>query len=199
MTNTPKTHRQPRRDRVRRLVTEADTHGVTWREVAEMLGIDHGAASGALAVLQDAGDVVRLRTRRRGCGVYVLASIADPGDVAPRRRTAAKVSEEDTRKAFDAGWMTGYDEALLRNAEKAARQRQEGAQRLQAELLRVGAAMLQAIDPNASTVVHRGDCWRNHPACAVRAMTKAIAEPKHIMTASQMSPIKWTEREARPA
>jgi DNA-binding MarR family transcriptional regulator len=45
--------------------------GLTWRDLAELLGTHHGTASGALSVLHKAGKIARLSERRNRCKVYV--------------------------------------------------------------------------------------------------------------------------------
>ena len=48
--------------------------GLTWRELASLLQVHHGTASGVLSVLHKSGRVARLKQRRNGCKVYVLSS-----------------------------------------------------------------------------------------------------------------------------
>jgi hypothetical protein len=47
-------------------------YGLTWKELADSLGVHHGAASGVLSTLHKAGRIARLSERRHGCKVYVL-------------------------------------------------------------------------------------------------------------------------------
>jgi predicted cupin superfamily sugar epimerase len=46
--------------------------GVTWKEIADELGLHHGSASGVLSVLHLAGRIERLAETRNRCKVYVL-------------------------------------------------------------------------------------------------------------------------------
>lgn len=51
------------------------THGLTWRELAEWLGLHHGQASGALSNLHKKGLVFVLRdNHREKCQVYIASN-----------------------------------------------------------------------------------------------------------------------------
>jgi hypothetical protein len=54
------------------LLHEVGETGLTWRELADILDVHHGAASGALSVLHKDGRIARLSHRRGGSKVYVL-------------------------------------------------------------------------------------------------------------------------------
>src|SRR5262245_42775761 len=56
------------RDTLRVLSIYGDK-GVTWRELAEVLRVHHGGASGVLSVLHKAGRIERLAERRDRCKV----------------------------------------------------------------------------------------------------------------------------------
>jgi hypothetical protein len=45
--------------------------GVTWKELADLIGVHHGTASGVLSVLHKSGAIVRTIKVRNGCKVYV--------------------------------------------------------------------------------------------------------------------------------
>jgi predicted nucleic acid-binding Zn ribbon protein len=53
------------------------SHGVTWRELAEMLQLHHGTVSGALSVLHKTGYISRLKEKRNGCKIYVLPNFVN--------------------------------------------------------------------------------------------------------------------------
>jgi len=53
------------------LLDEADTAGLTWKELAQETGWHHGTASGVLSVLHKTGHVARLTQTRDRCKVYV--------------------------------------------------------------------------------------------------------------------------------
>ena len=53
------------------------SHGVTWRELAEMLQLHHGTISGALSVLHKTGYISRLKDKRHGCKIYVLPNFVN--------------------------------------------------------------------------------------------------------------------------
>lgn len=46
--------------------------GATWKEIAELLKVHHGTASGALSVLHKAGLIERLKETREKSKIYVL-------------------------------------------------------------------------------------------------------------------------------
>jgi hypothetical protein len=79
------------------------------------------------------------------------------------------------------GWIEGYDEGVMQGQQAA---REEGYATAEARMAarekrlanadRVSNELLRILDPNGGTAPHRGDCWRQHPACAVRAVRKAL-------------------------
>lgn len=62
--------------------------GVTWAELADVLEIHHGSASGVLSVLHKTGHVARLAVRRGRCKVYVLPAYVNGRDVEAHGRRA---------------------------------------------------------------------------------------------------------------
>lgn len=54
------------------LLDRAKDVGLTWFELSEATGWHHGTASGALSVLHKAGQISRLKVRRKRSSVYVL-------------------------------------------------------------------------------------------------------------------------------
>lgn len=67
---------EPRRRRTIDLafqeVSQRGSHGLTWRELADLWNEHHGVCSGALSNLHRSGSIVRLRQTRDRCGVYVV-------------------------------------------------------------------------------------------------------------------------------
>lgn len=49
-------------------------HGLTWKELASLLNLHHGSASGVLSVLHKTGRIARLKESRSGSKVYVALS-----------------------------------------------------------------------------------------------------------------------------
>jgi DNA-binding MarR family transcriptional regulator len=49
-------------------------YGVTWKELATLMNLHHGSASGVLSVLHKTGHIARLTDTRHGCKVYVAMS-----------------------------------------------------------------------------------------------------------------------------
>ena len=65
-------------------LNDAETDGLTWKELADINGWHHGQASGVLSTLHKANLVCRLTQRRNRCAVYVLWSYQDGRDYAAR-------------------------------------------------------------------------------------------------------------------
>src|SRR5262245_1433996 len=53
------------------LLNQVGERGLTWKELADILDVHHGGASGALSVLHKTGRIARLSDRRGGSKVYV--------------------------------------------------------------------------------------------------------------------------------
>lgn len=69
-----------------RLMREAQSEGVTWRDVADALGLHHGSASSVLSNLHKEGVVARVTTTRDRCKVYVLPEFVNGRDTEPHGR-----------------------------------------------------------------------------------------------------------------
>lgn len=183
-------------------IDAAGPDGLTWREIADDMHIEHGTTSSALSNLDTAGRIVRLRRRRGRSSVYVLPQYAGPDDIAPRRVSGAGRSAwergygsgmaagvtQGIEEGQAKGWTSGYDEgveagrraALAEARETATALSQEQVERANAAIrantnaLVVIGSMLNAVDANNSLITHRGACWRQHPACALRAVRRAL-------------------------
>jgi hypothetical protein len=59
------------------ILKKAMLHGMTWKELADLIGIHHGTASGVLSVLHKSGAIVRTVKVRNGCKVYVHQDYKD--------------------------------------------------------------------------------------------------------------------------
>lgn len=55
----------------------AGGQGMTWKDVADVVGGHHGSASGVLSVLHKEGVVARLAETRDRCKIYVLPIYSD--------------------------------------------------------------------------------------------------------------------------
>lgn len=60
--------------------------GVTWKELADIMGWHHGQASGVLSTLHKAGRISRLTERRDRCFVYVLPEHVNGRDTQEQGR-----------------------------------------------------------------------------------------------------------------
>jgi hypothetical protein len=182
--------RSPRLEQVYQAVEQASLYGLTSSELEARTGLHHGTVSGALSRLDREQRIVRLATKRDGSSVYVMPEHAPPEDVAPPRRrprlvvagpsyadgVAAGIEEGRAK-----GWLEGYDEgvatgrsAVREDAYASADARVKTMEKRMANADRVSGELLRILDPNGGTAPHRGDCWRQHPACAVRAVRKAL-------------------------
>jgi hypothetical protein len=163
--------------RVRRLVELRGAWGVTWKEVAETLGTHHGAASGALSNLHAKGWVVRLREKRDRCSVYVTPEYVDGRPIVERKAAVDRYAA-----GHDAGWMEGYEAGMAAApppVDPAATRRayakgQIAGERAAKEKLATIVDEMIRVTAGGPVVPHAGDCWRQHPVCALRAVRKAI-------------------------
>jgi len=73
----------------------AGVSGLTWSELASILNVHHGAASGVLSTLHKAGHICRLTERRNKSQVYVLpAYVAGREKVAYKPNVSARLLED---------------------------------------------------------------------------------------------------------
>jgi len=59
------------------ILKKAEKHGLTWKELSDLLGIHHGTASGVLSVLHKSGAILRTTRIRNGCKVYMDIMFTD--------------------------------------------------------------------------------------------------------------------------
>lgn len=59
------------------------SHGVTWKDLADISGWHHGQASAALTNLHIEGRIVRLAAKRNRCHIYVLPEFVMGRDTLP--------------------------------------------------------------------------------------------------------------------
>lgn len=181
-------------------IDDAGADGLTWREIADELHVGHGSASSTLSNLDTSGRIVRLRRRRERSSVYVLPQyVTDPDEIAPRRASGpewqrgyssgiAAGTQQGIEEGRAKGWTDGYDEGVDAGRRMAVAEARAAASAVSEEQAARAAAvtkantnalvvigsMINAIDPNNSLITHRGDCWRQHPACALRAVRRAL-------------------------
>ena len=79
----PTTPAQPLtlRQQVLILMGGAKENGITWREVAEFTGNQHGSVSAVLSTMHKAELIDRLTEKRLGCKVYVLPEFTGDRDI----------------------------------------------------------------------------------------------------------------------
>lgn len=89
-------------DKVATVLANAGVDGATWQEIAGILGLHHGAVSGALSRLEASAEADRLTEKRGGNSVYVLAQHRHG-----RRRATAKSKPLDE---FLERMLSSYDD-----------------------------------------------------------------------------------------
>jgi len=87
--------------------------GMTWFEVAALLKLHHGQASGCLSVLHKNGEVFALRTKRRRCHPYVHARYRELYSDGERLDTPVRTKTSVEREALDA-LLVAVDDLLQR-------------------------------------------------------------------------------------
>jgi hypothetical protein len=75
-----------RQNKTMLMLNDAGSFGYTWKELADMLHLHHGQASGVLSTLHKAGRITRLNMRRDKCLVYVLPEYVDGRETSPYRQ-----------------------------------------------------------------------------------------------------------------
>lgn len=73
----------------------AEARGLTWRDLADVMGWHHGQASSVLSVLHMDGRIARLAERRNRCHVYVLNEYVNGRDTQPHGGRRVRASERD--------------------------------------------------------------------------------------------------------
>jgi hypothetical protein len=86
-----------RREQVLKVVRLSGPGGKTWYEIAGILDIHHGAASGALSNLHKAGRLACLKERRGGAHVYVVPHAVNDRATRPFGRVRAGTSKADAQ------------------------------------------------------------------------------------------------------
>lgn len=66
-----------RRENLLKLIEEAGTTGLTWKDAADLTGLHHGQVSSVLTRLHENGDVFQLKVTRYGCHPYLVAALKD--------------------------------------------------------------------------------------------------------------------------
>ena len=80
------------------LISQAGTHGVTWKELGDKLNLHHGQASSSLSYLNKEGHIVGIAEYRLKCRVYVLPKYVQGRTIIPYRRNKKQivVSHDET-------------------------------------------------------------------------------------------------------
>jgi hypothetical protein len=92
-------------------------YGVTWRDLARMMSLHHGQASGALSSLHRRGFVARLKEKRDGCSVYVTNRFVNDRDTVAYGRGH---SDEDCTKPECQAVLAMYESVMMENRELRA-------------------------------------------------------------------------------
>jgi hypothetical protein len=190
---------QQRRMDVIRALSVAGHDGLTWREVADRLGLHHGQASGTLSVLHSEGRISCLTSKRSKCHIYVMNSAVngrttrEPGHTAAARREVELAATLEDRvaqaraEAADVGWQAGYDAAMAEVAAQPTIDEQiteargqgfsDGRGQEAVRIMRLLAAMRDTMTKTGGNRMHNhtGICWMENPLCALDAIEKGVA------------------------
>jgi hypothetical protein len=200
---------QKRQQQVWNAVRLAGLDGMTWWEVGAAMQMHHGAASGALSNLHKAGRLERLKERRGGSSVYVLPHSVNGRETAPFGRVRAAAPEVGTesqpepqtdaqaladarQQGYDTGWQAGYDSGIVAaaaerddNAGHIARAYEDGVAHGRTVAvdgaIRVLQDMLRIASQGQGVAAHNEQCWRRHPACAIRVAIKTVDRQKGVL------------------
>jgi len=101
-----------------RLVRWKGKEGLTWLQLAQITGMHHGSASGALSRLHRAGQIARLTEKRGRSAIYVLPEHVQGRETsaqgrqrqAPDTPLLIKIREVATRYAEGTAYYNGYDD-----------------------------------------------------------------------------------------
>lgn len=162
---------QKRQQQVLTLLHQRKYAGATWKEVAGVLRLHHGQASGALSNLHKAGRAARLTKKRRKCAIYVHPDFVEGRPVAPygRRKpatpevgTESQPAPQPSSTALLAAESIGYQKGLRDGKRMGEEQAMEHLQEFLTNLMAV-------VRPNVA-MTHTRDCYKKHPVCALRAV-----------------------------
>lgn len=112
-----------RQKAIRVRLATAGRHGMTWKELGDLLGLHHGSVSGALSNLHKMGAVFMLREQRDRCHPYVHAMYRDwfaederyDEPVRTKRTQRNDLLEEllnTCREAVENGWSASMQQAV---------------------------------------------------------------------------------------
>lgn len=93
-----------------RWLGDAEGRGLTWKELADLMGWHHGQASGVLSVLHKDGRIARLVQRRNRCHVYVAVEYVNGRETQPFGR----VSKPDDSLAMALADLARFEAAIAR-------------------------------------------------------------------------------------
>lgn len=97
-----------RKDGIQALVESAGRVGMTCPEVETLTGMHHGAASGALTNLHQAGRIARLKEQRRRSEVYIGLAFVEDRPTSPYVPNKANRRNDGYEDGYAAGWQDGF-------------------------------------------------------------------------------------------
>lgn len=117
-----------RRENILKLIEEAGTTGLTWKDAADLTGLHHGQISSVLTRLHENGDVFQLKVTRYGCHPYLLAAFKNDfydyerNDEPVKTKANAKMAalEEIARAAYELCYGQSKDAASKWNTLRIA-------------------------------------------------------------------------------
>lgn len=117
-----------RREQLLKLLHEAGTIGLTWKDAADLTGLHHGQVSGVLSKLHENGDVFQLKITRYGCHPYLISELKNDfydyerNDEPVKTKANAKMAalEEIARAAYELCYGQSKDAAAKWNTLRIA-------------------------------------------------------------------------------
>jgi len=149
---------QKRQREVLRILAAHEEGGITVSDLRFITRWHHGQASSALSGLHKAGLIDRLAQKRDRCHVYVLPEHTNGRDTQPFGRKRPKNTDAEL-EAFHRGFEHG---------------RAAGEAKVSADVVRFAERITAAIKVNGPVRVHRSGCYREHPECALKAVTNFV-------------------------
>lgn len=152
------------------LLDRKKDHGLTVADLRRITGWHHGQASSALSLLHKSGRIERLEWQRGRCHVYVLREFVNDRVTQPFGRKSPVTggtlpTQADLEKAKQGGYDLGYTVG-----------RTDGAVDAERDVLLFIDRIVGAIKINGRVQTHHSGCYRDHPQCALRAVSNFISK-----------------------
>lgn len=137
-----------------RYLREREHKGATWFELGQNFDWHHGQSSAVLSTLHREGRISRLKEKRGKSYVYIDNMWIGDRETGKHGR---QTHEDPYSAGYSDGYTAGYQDGI--NEAKA-----------------MAGLILQNV--NDPLTLHTGQCWRNHPSCAIKAVINQIEAQK---------------------